>query len=45
LVRSQIGDMPAQPVNDGDNPDGDELCVFDVLAVLPQFVVEVTLKK
>jgi hypothetical protein len=45
LVRSQVGDSPALPVNDGENPDGDELCVFDVLAVLPQFVVEVTVKK
>jgi hypothetical protein len=44
-MRSQLGDQPAQPVNAGENPDGDELCVFDVLAVLPQFLVEVTLKK
>lgn len=45
LVRSQIGDSAAKPVVEGEHPDGDELCVFDVLTVLPQFVVEVTLKK
>jgi hypothetical protein len=45
LVRSQIGNSAAKPVVEGEHPDGDELCVFDVLTVLPQFVVEVTLKK
>jgi hypothetical protein len=43
LVRSQF-EGPAQPVAH-ENPDGDELVVFDTLAILPQFVVEVTLKK
>ena len=43
LVRSQL-EGPALPVAH-ENPDGDELVVFDTLAILPQFVVEVTLKK
>lgn len=44
LVRSRK-DGAAEPVELGQNPDGDEVAVFDVHAILPQFVVEVTLKQ
>jgi hypothetical protein len=44
LVRSRK-DGAAEPVEQGQNPDGDEVAVFDVQAILPQFVVEVTLKQ
>ena len=45
LVRSQEGEnTPARVVSPGQTADGDEVVVFDPRAILPQFVVEVTLK-
>ena len=44
LVRSRQ-DGAAEPVREGENPDGDEVAVFDVHSILPQFIVELTLKK